>query len=29
MALIAGVVAFGLVETNPRIVARRAEGALA
>jgi MFS family permease len=25
MALIAGVVAFGLVETNPRVLARRAE----
>jgi predicted MFS family arabinose efflux permease len=26
MALIAGFVAFGLVETNPRVLARRAEG---
>ena len=29
MALIAGVVAFGLVETNPRILTDRAAGAMA
>lgn len=29
LALIAGVVAFALVETNPQILARRAEGAVA
>jgi predicted MFS family arabinose efflux permease len=29
MALIAGVVAFGLVETNPRVLARRVQGAMA
>jgi predicted MFS family arabinose efflux permease len=29
LAILAGFVAFGLVETNPRIVARRAQGAVA
>jgi MFS family permease len=29
MALLAGFVAFGLVETNPQVLARRAEGARA
>ena len=29
LAILAGFVAFGLVETNPRILARRAEGAVA
>lgn len=29
MALIAGVVAFGLVETNPRVLARRVQGTMA
>lgn len=29
LALIAGVVAFGLIETNPRVLARRAQGAVA
>ncbi len=29
LALVAGVVAFGLIETNPQVLARRAEGATA
>ena len=29
LTLLAGVVAFGLVETNPRVLARRVQGAMA